>query len=140
MDEATFRRYIAAFNGARYDEMGEFFADDVRLSFPDGNTLYGLDGIKAFYQPIHAELQEVLDIDFLMIGERGVAIELYTEFIAKQESDRFPGDTLKKGDVLRFTSFVHYDLDDDDRFRRIRVARYRSHDEGYRDQDEHPDR
>lgn len=132
MDEARFHKYIAAFNGARYDEMGAYFADDVTLSFPDGNTLHGLDGIKAFYTPIHADLQEILDIDFLLIGERALAVELYTEFHAKTDTDAFPGQSLKQGDVLRFTSFVHYDIDENDKFRRIRVARYRAHDESYR--------
>lgn len=140
MDEARFREYIAAFNGQRYDEMGNYFADDVTLSFPDGNTLFGPAGIADFYRPIHAELQEILEIDFLLIGERAIAIELYTEFHAKQDTERAPGGPLKQGQVVRFTSFVHYDLDDDDKFRRIRVARYRSHDEGYRQQREHPDR
>jgi hypothetical protein len=140
MDEARFRQYIAAFNGARYDLMGEYFADDVTLSFPDGNTLYGLEGIAAFYRPIHSELQEILEIDFLLIGERAIAIELYTEFHAKQDTERAPGGPLRAGEVVRFTSFVHYELDDSDRFRRIRVARYRAHDEHYRAQHEHPDR
>lgn len=140
MDETRFRQYITAFNGARYDLMGEYFADDVRLSFPDGNTLYGPDGIAAFYRPIHAELQEILDIDFLLIGERAIAIELYTEFHAKQDTELAPGGRLARGEVVRFTSFVHYELTDDDKFRRIRVARYRSHDAGYRQQGEHPDR
>jgi hypothetical protein len=132
VDEARFREYVAAFNGARYDEMGAFFSDDVTLSFPDGNTLHGLDGIKAFYTPIHADVQEVLDIDFLLIGEHALAVELYTEFRPRRDTNAFPGRSLKEGEVLRFTSFVHYDIDDDDRFRRIRVARYRTHDEGYR--------
>lgn len=140
MDEARFRDYIAAFNGARYDLMGEYFADDVTLSFPDGNTLHGPDGIAAFYRPIHAEVREVLEIDFLLIGERAIAIELYTEFHAKQDTTRLPSGPLQQGGVVRFTSFVHYELDADDRFRRIRVARYRAHDEHYREQDEHPDR
>lgn len=140
MDEARFHQYIAAFNGARYDLMGDYFADDVTLSFPDGNTLYGQDGIAAFYRPIHAELHEILDIDFLLIGQRAIAIELYTEFHAKQDTKLAPGGPLKQGEVVRFTSFVHYELDGNDKFRRIRVARYRAHDAEYRTQREHPDR
>lgn len=140
MDEARFRQYIAAFNGARYDLMGDYFADDVTLSFPDGNTLYGPAGIADFYRPIHAELREVLEIDFLLIGERAIAIELYTEFHARQDTALAPGGPLTKGQVVRFTSFVHYELDEEDKFRRIRVARYRAHDEHYRAQREHPDR
>lgn len=140
MDEARFHEYIAAFNGQQYDRMGDYFTDDVTLSFPDGNTLRGIEGIKAFYTPIHADVQEALEIDFLLIGERGLAVELYTEFRAKKDTDAFPGASLKQGDVLRFTSFVHYDIDEHDKFRRIRVARYRAHEEGYREQDEHLDR
>lgn len=140
MDEARFRAYITAFNGQRYDLMGDYFADDVTLSFPDGNTLHGTSGIADFYRPIHAELEERLEIDFLLIGERAVAIELYTEFHARRDTEKAPGGPLRQGEVVRFTSFVHYELDDDDRFRHIRVARYRAHDESYRGRSDHPDR
>jgi len=132
MDEATFRTYIGHFNRAEYDELVRYFADDVALSFPDGRTLEGRDGIVAFYRPIHAAVREILEIDFLLVGERTIAVELYTEFHARTDFPDFPGRALKAGDVLRFTSFVHYDLDESDRFRRIRVARYREHDESYR--------
>jgi SnoaL-like protein len=128
MDETRFREYIAHFNAAHYDELTSYFADDVTLSFPDGNTLRGRDGFIAFYRPIHAAVQEVLEIDFLLIGADKIAVELYTEFHATRDLATFPSGPLTAGDVLRFTSFVHYDLDDDDRFRSIRVARYRSHD------------
>jgi hypothetical protein len=132
MDEQAFRTYIGHFNAARYDELVRYFADDVTLTFPDGNTLEGRDGIVAFYTPIHKAVKEVLEIDFLMIDERHIAVELYTEFHAQENFPSFPGRPLKAGDVLRFTSFVHYDLDEDERFRRIRVARYREHDASYR--------
>jgi hypothetical protein len=130
--EGEFRTYIGHFNAARYDELVRYFADDVTLSFPDGTTLEGRDGIVAFYRPVHRDLQEILEIDFLLIGEGKLAVELYTEFHAKVDTSAFPGRELKAGDVLRFTSFVHYDFAADGRFRRIRVARYREHDESYR--------
>jgi SnoaL-like protein len=132
VDETSFRAYIGHFNRAEYDELVRYFADDVTLSFPDGRTLEGRDGIVAFYTPIHQAVQEILEIAFLMLDERHIAVELYTEFHAKEDFPGFPTRPLKAGDVLRFTSFVHYDLDEDDRFRRIRVARYREHDERYR--------
>jgi SnoaL-like domain len=132
MDEATFRTYIGHFNGAEYDKLVAFFADDVTLSFPNGTTLEGREGIVAFYRPIHAAVKEVLEIDYLIVGEGKIAVELYTEFHAEKDFPGFPGRALEAGDVLRFTSFVHYDLDETDRFRRIRVARYREHDESYR--------
>jgi hypothetical protein len=128
MDEQTFRTYIGHFNRAEYDELVRYFADDVTLSFPNGTTLEGRDGIVAFYTPIHKAVTEILEIDFLLVGADKLAVELYTEFHARQDFPDFPGRPLEAGDVLRFTSFVHYDLDENDRFRRIRVARYREHD------------
>jgi SnoaL-like domain len=133
MDEAGFRTYIGHFNGAEYDQLVHYFADDVTLSFPFGLTLEGRDAIVDFYRPIHASVKEILEIDFLLVGTDKLAVELYTEFHALRDYPDFPGGrSLAEGDVLRFTSFVHYDLDDTDRFRRIRVATYRQHDEGYR--------
>jgi SnoaL-like domain len=130
VDETAFRTYISHFNAANYDELTRYFADDVELAFPDGNTLRGRQGIVDFYRPIHAAVKEVLEIEFLLVGEDKIAVELYTEFHAERDLAEFPSGPLRSGDVLRFTSFVHYDLGADDRFRRIRVARYRSHDGG----------
>jgi hypothetical protein len=132
MDEQAFRTYIGHFNRAEYEHLVRYFADDVTLSFPDGRTLEGRDGIVAFYTPIHKAVQEILEIDFLMIDASHIAVELYTEFHAREDFPDFPGRQLKAGDVLRFTSFVHYDLDEDEKFHRIRVARYREHPAGYR--------
>jgi hypothetical protein len=133
LDEAAFRTYIGHFNGAEYDELVRYFADDVTLSFPFGVTLEGREAIVDFYRPIHAAVKEILEIDFLLVGADKIAVELYTEFHALQDYPDFPGGrSLTTGDVLRFTSFVHYDLDESDHFRRIRVATYRQHDEDYR--------
>jgi hypothetical protein len=132
MDEQAFRTYISHFNAASYDKLVKYFADDVTLSFPDGNTLEGRQAIVDFYRPIHAAVKEILEIDYLLIGEDKIAVELYTEFHAERDLADFPGRGLEAGDVLRFTSFVHYDVGEDDRFTQIRVARYRSHDAGER--------
>ena len=128
IDEARFRRYVAHFNAGDYDRVAEFYADDVELAFPDGRTVTGRDGIVAFYRPIHRAVHELLDIRFLLTGADRVAAELYTEFRCVQDMPTFPGRPLAAGDVLRLTSFVHYDVADD-RFRAIRVARYRTHEE-----------
>jgi hypothetical protein len=125
VDEATFRTYVAAFNAGDYEALTRFYADDVTLSFPDGLTLEGRDGIVDFYRPMHQAVDESLAIGFLVMDERHVAVELETEFRARADFAAFPRRPLKAGDVVRITSFVHYDLDGDGRFRRIRVARYR---------------
>ena len=131
MDEATFRTYIQAFNEAKYDALVRYYADDVTLSFANGTTLRGRDGIVDFYRPLHRAVDEALDISFLVMDDRHVAVELETEFRAREDYEAFPRRPLKAGDVMRITSFVHYDLDDGDRFARIRVGSYRVHDDGH---------
>ena len=125
MDEATFGAYVAAFNAGDYDALTRYYADDVTLSFPNGLNLEGRDDIVAFYEPMHRAVHESLEISFLVMDERHIAAELETEFRAHADFEEFPRRPLKAGDVVRITSFVHYDLDDDGRFRRIRVGSYR---------------
>jgi hypothetical protein len=127
MDESAFRTYVAAFNGGDYEALTRYYADDVTLSFPNGLTLEGPGGIVDFYRPMHQAVDESLEIRFLVMDDRHIAVELETEFRAHADFEAFPRRPLKAGDVVRITSFVHYDLDGDDRFRRIRVGSYREH-------------
>jgi SnoaL-like protein len=125
VDEATFRTYISAFNGGDYDALVRYYADDVVLSFPNGLDLHGRDEIVDFYRPLHQAVDERLEIAFLLMDDRHIAVELETEFHAREDFPAFPRRPLKAGDVVRILSFVHYDLDEDERFKRIRVGSYR---------------
>lgn len=58
MNETTFRSYIAAFKSAGHDEMLRHYAPDVTMSFANGATLEGHDMIRAFYEPLHAAMDE----------------------------------------------------------------------------------
>jgi hypothetical protein len=127
VDEATFRTYLSAFNGGDYDALVRYYADDVVLSFPNGLDLHGRDGIVDFYRPMHQAVDERLDIAFLVMDDRHIAAELETEFRAREDFAAFPRRPLKAGDVVRILSFVHYDLDEDERFKRIRVGSYREY-------------
>jgi hypothetical protein len=62
---------------------------------------------------------------FLVMDDRHVAVELGAEFRAFRDYEAFPRGPLKAGDVVRLTSFVHYDLDAAGRFSQIRVGNYR---------------
>ena len=124
MDPATFRQYLSEFNAANYDALVRYYADDVVFSFGHGPTLRGRDAIIAFYRPMHECVRETVEIQFLVMDDRHVAVELATEFRAVKDYDNFTRGPLKAGDVLRLTSFVHYDLDGSGRFRSIRVGRY----------------
>jgi hypothetical protein len=74
---------------------------------------------------MHQAVDERLDIAFLVMDDRHIAVELDTEFHARGDFPASPRRPLKAGDVVRILSFVHYDLDEDGRFHRIRVGSYR---------------
>jgi len=51
---------------------------------------------------------ETVEIKFLVMDHRHVAVELAAEFRALKDYDNFTRGPLKAGDVVRITSFVHY--------------------------------
>jgi hypothetical protein len=71
-------------------------------------------------------VKETVEIKFLVMDHRHVAVELAAEFRALKDYDNFTRGPLKSGDVVRITSFVHYDLNSAGRFTAIRVGSYGS--------------
>ena len=137
MDEAVFRAYIAEFSAANFDALARYYADDVVFSFNGGLTLTGRDALVGFYRPFRAAVDETVDIRFLVMDDKHVAVEMATEFRARADYQNFTrgplkaGDTVEPGadghfagDTVRITSFVHYDIGPDGRFTSIRVGRY----------------
>lgn len=124
MDPLAFREYLREFNAANYDAFARYYAEDVFLSFSHGPTLRGRDAVVAFYRPMHECVKETVEIQFLVMDARHVAAELAAEFHALRDFDLFTRGPLRAGDVVRLTSFVHYDLDSSGRFRQIRVGSY----------------
>lgn len=124
MDEEVFRTYIAEFNAANFDALARYYGDDVVFSFNGGLTLHGRDAIVEFYRPFRKSVDETVDITFLMINDKHVAVEMATEFRAREDYANFTRGPLKAGDTVRITSFVHYDIGPDGRFAAIRVGRY----------------
>jgi hypothetical protein len=124
MDPTTFRKYLSEFNAANYDALVRYYADDVVFTFGHGPTLRGRDAVVAFYRPFHACVKETVEVQFLVMDHRHVAVELATEFHAVKDYDNFIRGPLKAGDVLCLTSFVHYDLDGSGRFCQVRIGSY----------------
>ncbi|HLH68734.1 MAG TPA: nuclear transport factor 2 family protein [Candidatus Dormibacteraeota bacterium] len=125
MDEAMFRHYIALFNARDYERLITFYTEDVELELP-ASSPRGREGIRRYYSDLHRFVRERLRIDFLLVGRDRIATELYTEFRCLHDLPTFSFKPLVAGEVFRCTNFVHYDLVGD-RFRRIRVARYKVH-------------
>ena len=124
MDPTTFRKYLSEFNAANYDALVRYYADDVVFIFGHGPTLRGRDAVVAFYRPFHACVTETVEVQFLLVDHRHVAVELATEFRAVKDYDNFTRGPLKAGDQIRLTSFVHYDLDSWGRFSQVRIGSY----------------
>jgi hypothetical protein len=124
MDEAVFRTYIAEFNAANFDALAGYYAENVVFSFNGGLTLNGRDAIVEFYRPFRKAVDETVDIRFLVMNDKHVAVEMATEFHAREDYQNFTRGPLKAGDTVRITSFVHYDIGPDGRFAAIRIGRY----------------
>lgn len=124
LTEQDLLTYLAAFNNRDYPGMQKYFHPDVVLELP-ARPLEGADAIESFYRDLHSDVRELLAVDFLMIEEDHIALELYTEFRAFHDRGRFTFGALTAGQVYRCTNMVHYDLRDD-LFHRIRVGTYRA--------------
>jgi hypothetical protein len=86
--------------------------------------LHGRDAIVEFYRPFRQAVDQTIDIRFLVMSEEHVAVEMATEFRAREDYENSVRGPLRAGDTLRVTSFVHYDIGPDGRFTAIRVGRY----------------
>lgn len=123
MKESEFISYIEAFNTRDYDRMISYYRPDVVLELPAA-TPEGPQGIKAYYQNLHADVRELLSLDYFVADGDKLAVELYTEFRARNDRPGFSFRPLKAGDVFRCTNMVHYDLSDG-LFASIRIGRYK---------------
>ena len=114
-------RYIAAFNGKRYEEMTAFYAPDV-LYKVGTLTLDRPEAIGAFYADFHQYCDEHVEIaDFAMTGDK-IALSLPSRFEPFRDYEKH-GLSFKAGARVEIVSFIFYTLKAG-RIWRIRVARY----------------
>jgi hypothetical protein len=123
VDKAAFDGYLVAFNAADYPTMRTYFADDMVMKFANGITVEGGDSAVEFFRHLRASVDERVEPTFMLMNEQHIALELNAEFHAFADFDPWP---LKAGDVVRMTSFVHYDLTPEGRFQEIRIGDYRA--------------
>lgn len=124
MTKDEFRRYLDHFNNKRYDKLVPYYADDVELGLPN-LSLNSPQQIVTFYKDFHLYVREFVEARYLVIDESGIAVEMYSEFECMRD---YTNEKLafKKGELRRLLNFVHYDLEND-KFKRIRVARYQQY-------------
>jgi hypothetical protein len=139
VNREAFLKYIDHFNNKRYNEAVSYFAPDVTIeyfdnaifkggySLPPAKTLHGPQEFIKNYKELHEYVDEKLEVGVLMINDKHVFVELWTEFYCFKDPP--PGHYLqyRKGDLVVMTNWVLYDLEND-KFKIIRIAHFRMHD------------
>lgn len=139
MNREEFLRYIDHFNNKRYKEAVSYFAPDVTIEYhdnaiyqggytlPPAKTLHGPQEFIQNYMGLHEYVDEKLEVGVLMIDEKHIFVELWTEFYCFRDPPQGHYLRYRKGDLVIMTNWVLYDLESD-KFKRIRIAHFRMHD------------
>lgn len=135
MNREQYLEYVDHFNNKRYDKVTSYFAPDITVEYFDNafgtqfpaRTLHGPAEFAANYKALHEHTREVLELgDFMAEGDL-VFVELYTEFHTFKDAPA-SGQQWKKGDINIMTNWVMYNLDENGKMKRIRIAHFRNHD------------
>ena len=135
MNREDYLEYADHFNNKRYDKVTSYFTPDVTVEYFDNaygpqfpaRTLHGREEFAANYKALHAHTREVLELgDFMAVGDL-IFVELYTEFHTFEDAPE-AGQGWKKGDINIMTNWVIYNLDENGKMKRIRIAHFRNHD------------
>jgi len=132
MNREQFLEYMDHFNNHRWDKVVSYFCPDVTLEYPDnfsgekipGRTLHGPEEFIANYTAIAANVREVLNLGAFMEEGSQFFVEFVTEFHVFRTP---PGGEArwKKGDVSVMNQCVLYDVDEEGKFKRIRIFHHR---------------
>ena len=135
MNREQYLEYVDHFNNKRYDKVTGYFAPDITVEYFDNaygpqfpaRTLHGPEEFAANYKALHEHTREVLELgDFMAEGDL-VFVELYTEFHTFKDAPA-SGQQWKKGDITIMTNWVMYNLDENGKMKRIRIAHFRNSD------------
>jgi hypothetical protein len=137
VNRKQFLEYVDHFNNHRFDKVVSYFCPDVTLAYPDnfmgpqlpgmtGNTLHGPEEFIANYKALSANIREVLNVGAFLSRGRQFVVEFVTEFhVERTPPAGAPGSQWKKGDVIVMNQNVLYDLDENGKFKRIRIFHHR---------------
>lgn len=117
-----FAAYLDAFNRADFDGFGAYYAPDVAF-FGQAATLHGRDAVLDFYRMVRARLDETVELLSFHGGDHGLAAEIRTTLVPREDWVDFPTGPLRKGEVRRSINFAFYDIVQG-KFVRIRSARF----------------
>jgi hypothetical protein len=92
-----------------------------------GSTLHGPDEFIAQYEAIAANVREVLNVGAFLSEGNQFVVELVTEFHNEKDPHKTIGSgNWKKGDVIVMNQMVLYDLDENGKFKRMRIFQHRN--------------
>lgn len=136
MNREQFLEYTDHFNNHRWDKVTSYFRPDVILDYPDnfagpqipgrtGRTLHGPEEFIANYRAIAENVREVLHLGAFMAEGNQFFVEFVTEFHAFNDFPEGSSQPWKKGEVKVFNQCVLYDLDEEGKFKHIRIFHHR---------------
>jgi hypothetical protein len=137
MTRKQFLEYVDHFNNHRFEKVVSYFCPDVTLAYPDnfvgpqipgvtGNTLHGPEEFIANYKALSANVREVLNVGAFLSRGRQFCVEFVTEFhVLRTPAADAPGAGWREGDVIVLNQNVLYDLDENGKFKRIRIFHHR---------------
>ena len=136
MTREEFEIYVDHFNNKRFDDVLSYFADDVEVQYfsplkkgaYEQRIFYGKDAFRERYEILHKTLREVMKLGKFVCDGDNIFVELWTEFHAFEDSPNFSVGHLKVGDVAIANNFVLYWLNEEGKFKKIRIAHHRIHD------------
>ncbi|NLO27060.1 MAG: nuclear transport factor 2 family protein [Actinobacteria bacterium] len=136
MNREQFLEYTDHFNNHRFDRVVSYFAPDCTLKYPDnfmgpdipgtGRTLHGPQEFIANYESLAANIREVLNLGAFFSDGDQFCVEFVTEFhVERTPPEGSPGSQWKAGDVIVMNQMVLYDLDEEGKFKNIRIFHHR---------------
>lgn len=136
MNRKQFLEYVDHFNNKRFDKVVSYFTPDVTVEYPDnflgpqipgatGNTVHGPKEFIEKYEALTSNVREVLNVGTFLSRGRHFCVELITEFHVFRTPPEGSPRGWKEGDVVVMNQNVLYDLDENGKFKRIRIFHHR---------------
>jgi len=134
MTREQFLEYIDYFNKKDFESVASYFNPDVTLEYPDnfmgspiaGRTLHGPEEFIKNYRALTENIREVINVGLFLSEGSHFCVELVTEFHAlKTPAAGSAGARYKEGETDIMNQCVIYDLDENGKFKRIRIFHHR---------------
>jgi hypothetical protein len=134
MTREQFLEYIDYFNKKDFESVASYFNPDVTLEYPDnftgspiaGRTLHGPEEFIKNYKALTENIREVINVGLFLSEGDHFCVELVTEFHPlKTPAAGAPGAQFKQGETDIMNQCVIYDLDENGKFKRIRIFHHR---------------